>query len=47
MMLTTLIMGMYEIKDNAYSLFARLLGLCGVIRLHIHVALVDLDWGYE
>ena len=47
MVLTTLDMMMYEVKDNAYDLFVSLLSLCGVKRLHIHTALVDLNWGYE
>ena len=34
-------------KGNAYGLFASLLGLCGVMGLHIYIVLVELDWGYE
>ena len=45
MVLRTLDIMMYE--DNAYDLFVSLLGLSGVMGLHIHIALVDLDWGYE
>ena len=47
MVLTTLNMIMYEVKHNAYDLFVSLVGLCEVMGLHIHIALVDLDWGYE
>ena len=47
MMLITLVMIMYEVKDNAYGIVVSLLGLYGVMGLHIHIALVDLDWGYE
>lgn len=38
---------MYEVKHNAYDLFVSLFGLCEVMGLHIHIALVDLDWGYK
>ena len=44
MMLAILDMMMDEVKDNVYDLFVSLLGLLG---LHIHIAQVDLDCGYE
>ena len=47
MILTTFVMIMYDEKDNDYDFFISLLCLCGVMGLHIHIALVDLDWGYE
>ena len=47
MILTTLAMIMYEVIDNAYDLFVSLLGLGGVMGLHKHIALADLDWCYE
>ena len=37
----------YKVEDNAYDLFVSLLGLFRVMELHIHIELVDLDWGYE
>ena len=40
-------MMIYEVKDNACEFFVSLLGLCGVMGIHIHIALVNLDWGYE
>ena len=46
-MFTTRVVMMYEVKDNAYGIVVSLLGLYGVMGLHIHIALVDLDWGYE
>ena len=47
MILTTLVMMMYEEKYNAYDLFVSLLCLCGIMGLHIHIALVHFDWGDE
>ena len=47
MMLTTLVMMMFEVKDNVEGLFVSLLGLYGVMGIHLHISLVDLDWGYE
>ena len=35
------------VKGNDYGIFTILLGLCRVMGLHIHIALEDLDWGYE
>ena len=32
-------------KGNSYSLFSSLLGLRGIMGLHIHIVLVDLDLG--
>ena len=43
MLLTTLVIMIYEVKDNAYDIFASLLGLCRAMWLHIHIALVDFD----
>ena len=37
MVLTTLAMIMYEVKENTYDLFVSLLGLGGVMGLHIHI----------
>lgn len=34
-------------KVNVYGLFASYIGLCGVMGVHIQIALIDLDWGYE
>ena len=47
MILTMLVMMMYEVKHNDYVLFVSLHGLCEVMGLHIHIALVDLYWGYD
>ena len=38
---------MYELNYDAYGLFLSLLSLCGVMGLHIYLALVGLDWDYE
>ena len=34
-------------KCYTFGLLATLLGLCEVMGLHIHIALVILHWGYE
>ena len=34
-------------KSIAYGLFTSLLGLCGVMGLHMNIELVCLDWDYE
>ena len=47
MILITLDMKMYKLKDNASDPFVSLLGLGRVMGLQIQIALVDLDCGYE
>ena len=34
-------------NDNVCDLIDSLLGVCGVMGIHIHIALLDLKWGYE
>ena len=34
---------MYELNSNACGLMIGLLSMCEVIRIHIYIALVDLD----
>ena len=38
---------MYEVHVKACSLFMSLLSMCEVMRLHMYIALVGLDWGYK
>ena len=47
MILTTLVMMKYGVKDNTYGLFVGLLGLNEVMGLYVYTVLVDLDWSYE
>ena len=47
MKLSILLLMMYELKYDAYGLFLSLLSLCGIMGLHVYVALVGLDWDYE
>ena len=47
MLLTIPVILMHEVYDNACDLVVGLRCLCGVMGLHIHIALVDLVWGYE
>ena len=46
MYLIILVMLMYEVNDGML-LFMSLLSMCKVMILHIYIALLDLDWGYE
>ena len=47
MLLNVLVMRMYEANDNACDLIVSFVGVCGVIGIHIHISLVDLDWDYK
>ena len=47
MILTTLVMMMYEEKYNAYDLFVSLLCLCGIMGLHMTIALVGCGWDHS
>ena len=38
---------MYELNDKVSGLMKGLLSMCGVIGLHMYIALVDLDWNFE
>ena len=38
---------MYEVNDKACGLFVSLVRMCEVMRLHMYIALVGLDWDYE
>ena len=47
MMLAILVMIIYIANGNTCDLLVNLLGISGVMGLHIYIALVGLDWGYE
>ena len=47
MMLTTLVMMLHEVKAILMVSLLSILGLCEVMGLHIHIALVNLDCGCE
>ena len=38
---------MYELDVKACGLMIGLLSICEVMRLHMYIVLVDLDWIYE
>ena len=38
---------LYELDVKACGLMIGLLSICEVMRLHMYIVLVDLDWIYE
>ena len=47
MKLSSFTMTMYELDVKVYDLMIGLLCTCEVMRLHIYIALVDIDWDCE